>query len=569
MLNQFPQYSPFQEQPENRLSYPSPYEMDNQMPMDPSFMSSMPDQYSQGPFNSMQPRYAEGGEVHPQDMMMPPQQEQMQPQQMPQEQMQQMPQEQSPQQELSELAQLIQQQGQGEDTVLAHINREEAALLAKKYGYDVNPMTGLPQFGWFKKIKGFVQKTTPLGGKKFIKQQKKMFVKAAPIAGGIIGGIYGGPAGAAGGAALGAGLAGVVDKQKGKTIAKRAAVAGVMGYLGAKAIGIGAPKGAAGAAGTAGTAGNMGGATDLKGFIANAKSNTLRDAFQKTVGGGGTAGTLGGILAPFLGGGGGGGNMAQRLLPTALQELTGSGGTHQGNGQGGGLLNSLLGVGGGNLVDNGLALTSLLSLFGKEKQPKQPSLESVARQLPPQWQSYHQPRPIGAYGRQSVPLPAGYSPTTHGEHQFFRNVNPWQYRRGGAVDLARGGYIDGEDDGHADTRDVPLSDGDFIFDATTVANLGNGNNKAGAIKLAQMEQALNRRGLNSHSSQPPRSILAKLSDGEYRMPTNAVTNLGDGKNQVGAKILKNMVKNVRNHKGVKGFPPKAKSLQQYMQMKHS
>jgi hypothetical protein len=555
MLNQFPQYSPFQEQPETRMSSDG-MDSDSSMRMNPQPVSTLPalfpsimtpEQYPQAPFSSpnlMQARYAEGGEVHPQDMMMPPQQEQ------------------SPQQGLSELAQLIQQQGQGEDSILAHINREEADFLAKKYGYDVNPMTGLPQFGWFKKIKNFVQKTTPLGGKKFIKHEKKMFGYVAPIAGAIVGGIYGGPAGAAAGGALGGAAAGLVNKKGAKGIGKRAIIGGVGGYLGAKAYGLG---GAQGAPGAAGSMGNMGGATDLKGYITNAKSNTLANAFQKTLGGGGSS-----ALGSFLGSGGGGGNAVQRLLPTALNALTGGGGAPQGNGQGGGLLGSLLGVGGsGNLIDKGLGLTALLgTVLGREKQPKQTSLAKLAQQLPPQWQSYHQPRPIGAYQREYVPLPAGYSPTTHGAHQFFRDVNPWQYRRGGPVNLAAGGYIEGNDDGHADTREVPLSDGDFIFDATTVANLGNGNNKAGAIKLAHMQQALHRRGLNSHSVNPPRSILAKLSDGEYRMPSTAVTNLGNGDNKVGAKLLKNVVKNVRNHKGVKGFPPKAKSLQQYMQMKH-
>lgn len=38
--------------------------------------------------------------------------------------------------------------GGGKDTILAHINAEEAALLAKLSGGKVNPHTGLPQFGW-------------------------------------------------------------------------------------------------------------------------------------------------------------------------------------------------------------------------------------------------------------------------------------------------------------------------------------------------------------------------------------------------------------------------------------
>lgn len=38
--------------------------------------------------------------------------------------------------------------GEGSDRILAHINAEEAALLARLSGGHVNPKTGLPSFGW-------------------------------------------------------------------------------------------------------------------------------------------------------------------------------------------------------------------------------------------------------------------------------------------------------------------------------------------------------------------------------------------------------------------------------------
>ncbi len=48
------------------------------------------------------------------------------------------------------LAELIRQQGEGEDTVLAHITPQESALLAQlSDGGSINPITGLPQFGFF------------------------------------------------------------------------------------------------------------------------------------------------------------------------------------------------------------------------------------------------------------------------------------------------------------------------------------------------------------------------------------------------------------------------------------
>lgn len=53
---------------------------------------------------------------------------------------------------VSPLAQYLQSMGQGSDTVLAHINPEEAMELQQRHGGDINPSTGLPQYGLFKDI---------------------------------------------------------------------------------------------------------------------------------------------------------------------------------------------------------------------------------------------------------------------------------------------------------------------------------------------------------------------------------------------------------------------------------
>ena len=59
------------------------------------------------------------------------------------------------------LAEMIRQQGEGDDTVLAHINPVEAEMLRVMNGGKINPVTGLPQFGlfsnpkkWFKSVAG-------------------------------------------------------------------------------------------------------------------------------------------------------------------------------------------------------------------------------------------------------------------------------------------------------------------------------------------------------------------------------------------------------------------------------
>lgn len=61
-------------------------------------------------------------------------------------------------------------------------------------------------------------------------------------------------------------------------------------------------------------------------------------------------------------------------------------------------------------------------------------------------------------------------------------------------------------------------------------------------------------------------IPANLSDGEYVIDASTVSDLGDGNNNAGARILERLQKNVRKHKrgGKIGLPPKAKNLKDYM-----
>lgn len=99
------------------------------------------------------------------------------------------------------------------------------------------------------------------------------------------------------------------------------------------------------------------------------------------------------------------------------------------------------------------------------------------------------------------------SPDASGDHGDFAlggTVNP--LRR------ARGGYVPGKSGGMDD--DVPaiidgkeparLSSGEFVFDAATVAALGDGNNQAGAKKLNQLREAIRQKAYG-HKKQPPKN----------------------------------------------------------------
>ena len=52
------------------------------------------------------------------------------------------------------------------------------------------------------------------------------------------------------------------------------------------------------------------------------------------------------------------------------------------------------------------------------------------------------------------------------------------------------GYVQGDSGGQADLIDAKLSAGEYVFDADTVASLGDGNNAAGAAKLDQLREEL-------------------------------------------------------------------------------
>jgi len=95
------------------------------------------------------------------------------------------------------LAELIRQQGQGEDTILAHINPLEARILGLISGNDtLNPVTGLPQF-FFKGLRNFIKNPIKTIGKTF-KNPKRTIADSvgwgSAIFGGPIGGAIGGAA---------------------------------------------------------------------------------------------------------------------------------------------------------------------------------------------------------------------------------------------------------------------------------------------------------------------------------------------------------------------------------------
>jgi hypothetical protein len=65
------------------------------------------------------------------------------------------------------------------------------------------------------------------------------------------------------------------------------------------------------------------------------------------------------------------------------------------------------------------------------------------------------------------------------------NVHIPQFKTG-----TTGHYVQGAGDGQSDDIPAMLADGEYVFDADTVAALGNGSSKAGALQLDKMRQAI-------------------------------------------------------------------------------
>jgi hypothetical protein len=67
-----------------------------------------------------------------------------------------------------------------------------------------------------------------------------------------------------------------------------------------------------------------------------------------------------------------------------------------------------------------------------------------------------------------------------------------------------GYYVRGEGDGQSDSIPAMLADGEYVFDADTVAALGNGSNEAGARVLDKMRENLRKHKRSAkHGEIPP------------------------------------------------------------------
>src|ERR1700692_3895147 len=536
---------------QNEMPYAYGLSNTNPLPMNPSPISSLPPLYPsmmtpqlnpQAPFtnpNMIQARYAAGGSVYDEDGGYG----------------------------LTDMAEMLREQGDQDDTILAHINPEEAHQLGEMYGYDINPMTGLPQFG--KNKRGILRKIKHTVGHAVRSTLRSTPVRkrlpiAATLAGNVIApGIGGVLAGAASkatiakaqhkdplkaalrGAALGAGLGyGLPLAGQGLSALGATNIGGGLQQFGAgeympglssigKAFGLGKGPGATAARQAAGLKG-LAQQSALSSFLGGAQQERphygLSSLYSNT--------------APGLPGEV---DTAGSLYPALMNMVPGY---KEKEGFGLGALSKDLG---NMLLPAGIIGTLLRK--EKVKHAKEPSYDDIVSHMRTPWTPDQYARPISPFQRDVI------QPTEEEIADLEDITKPMRYPNFFRP-YAHGGYIDGHSGGQDD--DVPslISEGGFVIPADVVAAIGGGNNAAGATSLKQFSSYLPRYQEDNHGN---RKVKAALSSGEYYFNPHEVTAIGKGNNVRGSKILDGFMKNVRQHKGQRpGLPPKAKSLSSYM-----
>lgn len=145
---------------------------------------------------------------------------------------------------------------------------------------------------------------------------------------------------------------------------------------------------------------------------------------------------------------------------------------------------------------------------------------------------------------------------------------PMAFASGGHVPKL-GRPIVGKGKGQEDLiNDDRVKEGGWIWDASTVANVGDGSTKAGQEEIKKLEQYIVKKSPPlkhfqklDHGGQP-KMVPCALSDGERYTPPEIVTAAGNGSNTQGAAINRAITKFIRRHKISKGtdLPPASPDL---------
>ena len=303
----------------------------------------------------------------------------------------------------------------------------------------INPLTGAPEFGFFKKL-------------------GKSLKKAAPTIGKIVGYAIGGPAGAA----IGGGIGGGVKEGNLKGAVKHAAQGYVLGRV---AVGAGVKGG--------------GGLSSLNPFKADSMFRSLGEATPGSGGIGGFFQDIGASGRGMLGG----------TLPEGYEGVGASYDALTGLQKVGAGLTGLTALGGFEGGENNASMPGPSGLQGGYLQnPLRPAV------LPTQYgtqgvgagsQNY-MTSGLGSGGMMD-PATAAYLRATMSDDEYSKLMFP-EFNEGGVMDMrAVGGDIeDPNGSGDEDTVNAILADGEFVMTKQAVAGLGEGDHDAGIARLYAM-----------------------------------------------------------------------------------
>jgi hypothetical protein len=134
----------------------------------------------------------------------------------------------------------------------------------------------------------------------------------------------------------------------------------------------------------------------------------------------------------------------------------------------------------------------MMSQVGQQNPPMQAQQQGLPQQMPPQMM---QQAPQGMPQQGMMPQQQGMPPPMRkGGLPHVSNVPLTQ----GRMDFRRGAAVHGAGDGQSDDIPAMLADGEYVIDAETVAQIGNGSTKAGAQALDKF-----RKGIRAHKRSAP------------------------------------------------------------------
>jgi hypothetical protein len=134
----------------------------------------------------------------------------------------------------------------------------------------------------------------------------------------------------------------------------------------------------------------------------------------------------------------------------------------------------------------------MMPQIGQQKPPQQMQQQGLPQQMPPQMA---QQTPQGMPQQGMMPQQQGMPPPMRkGGLPHVSNVPLTQ----GRMDFRKGAAVHGAGDGQSDDIPAMLADGEYVIDAETVAQIGNGSTKAGAQALDKF-----REGIRAHKRSAP------------------------------------------------------------------